>query len=289
KQVWQFELERKGDQMVIQTAYPYDAVPSAKKSRAVRNGSAVEAQIPPPEEGSVSPSVEALIEVPASVPLAEETTAQRATQVDLSTRPCSQEDKTKEGGDLADNVEPLANTAIVHQLANSTPPKAQGQLSASKDFPDNPSPSERSGLMSPQPASSQTHPSGDEVAPRKGQQAKQGKEKAKSAPASGKSAKVPSAGQGRKVASSPSGVPQKQSAPGASAHGAAKETRPAFQVKVNNRSFVGYASVTLKGGMLRIDGKPVVTTKIAVVVGQPSVVEADGVVRSGNQTVLTSR
>jgi hypothetical protein len=49
-------------------------------------------------------------------------------------------------------------------------------------------------------------------------------------------------------------------------------------------------SVTLKNGMLFIDGKSVTQTKLAIVVGEPEQVTADGKTqKSGNRTILSSR
>lgn len=63
--------------------------------------------------------------------------------------------------------------------------------------------------------------------------------------------------------------------------------KPAFQVKVNDQIFSGYNSVTLNKRVVRIDGKPVAQAKMALVLGQPSSIYADGgVTRGRNQAVL---
>jgi hypothetical protein len=63
-----------------------------------------------------------------------------------------------------------------------------------------------------------------------------------------------------------------------------------FSVKVNGQVFIGCHSVNLSKRMLSIDGKPVAQTKMAVVVGQPKTMAADGGVTQGEkQAVLLSR
>jgi hypothetical protein len=65
---------------------------------------------------------------------------------------------------------------------------------------------------------------------------------------------------------------------------------PSFSVKVNDRVFNGYDSVTLNKRVLCVDGKPVAQSKMAVVIGQPKTMQADGGVTQGsNQAVLISR
>ncbi len=66
--------------------------------------------------------------------------------------------------------------------------------------------------------------------------------------------------------------------------------KPVFQVKVNDRVFNGYESVTLNRRVICIDGKPIAQAKIAVVVGHPTTMQADGGVTQGSdQAVLISR
>lgn len=66
--------------------------------------------------------------------------------------------------------------------------------------------------------------------------------------------------------------------------------KPVFQVKVNDRVFNGYESVTLNKRVICVDGKPVAQSKMAVVVGQPKTMQADGGVTQGsNQAVLSSK
>ncbi len=66
--------------------------------------------------------------------------------------------------------------------------------------------------------------------------------------------------------------------------------QPSFSVKVNERVFVGHDSVTLNKRVLTIDGKPVAQGKLAVVVGKPCAMSADGSVTQGNnQAVLMSK
>jgi hypothetical protein len=66
--------------------------------------------------------------------------------------------------------------------------------------------------------------------------------------------------------------------------------QPTFNVKLNERVFVGRDSVTLNKRVLCVDGKPVAQGKLAVVVGNPCTMSADGAVTHGkNQTVLMSK
>lgn len=66
--------------------------------------------------------------------------------------------------------------------------------------------------------------------------------------------------------------------------------KPSFSVKVNDRVFNGYESVTLNKRVICVDGKPVAQSKMAVVVGQPKTMQADGGVTQGsNQAVLISK
>jgi hypothetical protein len=63
--------------------------------------------------------------------------------------------------------------------------------------------------------------------------------------------------------------------------------KPVFQVKVNDRVFNGYDSVTLNRRIVCVDGKAIAQTKMAIVVGQPKTMQADGGVTQGNnQAVL---
>jgi hypothetical protein len=69
-----------------------------------------------------------------------------------------------------------------------------------------------------------------------------------------------------------------------------KTPKPTFVVQVDRKQFPGMTSVTLKNGMLFIDGKSVTQTKLAIVVGEPQQVSADGKTqKSGNRTILSSR
>lgn len=71
---------------------------------------------------------------------------------------------------------------------------------------------------------------------------------------------------------------------------ATQPPKPKFLVQVDRQTFGGQASVVLKAGMLLIDGKPIVRTKLAIVVGEPQQVSADGKTqKSGNRTILSSR
>ena len=78
-------------------------------------------------------------------------------------------------------------------------------------------------------------------------------------------------------------------------HSSTAETAQAFKqttfsVKVNERVFVGSDSVTLNKRVLCVDGKPVAQGKLAMVVGKPCTMSADGSVTHGNnQTVLMSK
>lgn len=63
-----------------------------------------------------------------------------------------------------------------------------------------------------------------------------------------------------------------------------------FNIKVNDRVFNGYDSVTLNRRMVCVDGKPVAQTKMAIVMGQPKTMQADGGVTQGdNQAVFLSK
>lgn len=63
-----------------------------------------------------------------------------------------------------------------------------------------------------------------------------------------------------------------------------------FTVQVNAQVFVGHNSVTLNRRVLCIDGKPVAQSKLAVVIGQPDTMQADGSVTKGNdRSVLMSK
>jgi hypothetical protein len=78
--------------------------------------------------------------------------------------------------------------------------------------------------------------------------------------------------------------------PSSTAQTAQALKQPTFSVKVNERVFVGSNSVTLNKRVLCVDGKPVAQGKLAVVVGKPCTMSADGSVTHGkNQTVLMSK
>jgi hypothetical protein len=63
-----------------------------------------------------------------------------------------------------------------------------------------------------------------------------------------------------------------------------------FSVRVNDQVFFGCNSVNLSKQMVCIDGKPVAQAKMAIVVGQPKTMQADGGVTQGsNQAVLLSK
>lgn len=63
-----------------------------------------------------------------------------------------------------------------------------------------------------------------------------------------------------------------------------------FSVRVNGQVFIGCHSVTLNKRMVCVDGKPVAQAKMAIVVGQPKIMQADGGVTQGSsQAVLISR
>lgn len=63
-----------------------------------------------------------------------------------------------------------------------------------------------------------------------------------------------------------------------------------FSVQVNGQVFIGFHSVTLNRRMLCVDGKPVAQGKLAVVLGQPLLMSADGSVTKGsNQAVLVGK
>ena len=71
---------------------------------------------------------------------------------------------------------------------------------------------------------------------------------------------------------------------------AAQRPKPKFLVQVDRQTFGGQSSVALKTGMLFIDGKQVVRTKLAIVVGEAQTISADGKTQtSGNRTILSSR
>lgn len=68
------------------------------------------------------------------------------------------------------------------------------------------------------------------------------------------------------------------------------QQKPVFQVKVNDRVFNGYKSVTLNRRIVCVDGLAIAQTKMAIVVGQPKTMQADGGVTQGNnQAVLLSK
>jgi hypothetical protein len=68
------------------------------------------------------------------------------------------------------------------------------------------------------------------------------------------------------------------------------QQKPVFQVKVNDRVFNGYDSVTLNRRIVCVDGKAIAQTKMAIVVGQPKTMQADGGVTQGNnQAVLLNK
>ncbi len=63
-----------------------------------------------------------------------------------------------------------------------------------------------------------------------------------------------------------------------------------FSVQVNGQVFIGFHSVTLNRRMLYVDGKTVAQGKLAVVLGQPLLMSADGSVTKGsNQAVLIGK
>ncbi|MBW4638568.1 MAG: hypothetical protein KME05_10085 [Gloeocapsa sp. UFS-A4-WI-NPMV-4B04] len=69
-----------------------------------------------------------------------------------------------------------------------------------------------------------------------------------------------------------------------------QQQKPVFQVKVNDRVFNGYDSVTLNRRIVCVDGKAIAQTKMAIVIGQPKTMQADGGVTQGNnQAVLLSK
>lgn len=81
---------------------------------------------------------------------------------------------------------------------------------------------------------------------------------------------------------------KKQSSPATTS--SEPQQQPAFQVKVNDRVFNGYSSVTLNKRVVCVDGKPIAQTKMVIVVGQPKTMQADGGVTQGNnQAVLLSK
>lgn len=68
------------------------------------------------------------------------------------------------------------------------------------------------------------------------------------------------------------------------------EQRSRFSVQVNGQVFIGFHSVTLTRRMLYVDGKTVAQAKLAVVLGQPLLMSADGSVTKGsNQAVLIGK
>jgi hypothetical protein len=70
----------------------------------------------------------------------------------------------------------------------------------------------------------------------------------------------------------------------------APQQKPVFQVKVNDRVFNDYDSVTLNRRIVCVDGKAIAQTKMAIVIGQPKTMQADGGVTQGNnQAVLLSK
>jgi hypothetical protein len=84
--------------------------------------------------------------------------------------------------------------------------------------------------------------------------------------------------------------PQKQQSTTSTPQTSQESKKPRFSVKVNDRVFNGYDSVTLNKRVICVDGKPVAQSKIAVVVGQPKTMQADGGVTQGSeQAVLISR
>ncbi len=63
-----------------------------------------------------------------------------------------------------------------------------------------------------------------------------------------------------------------------------------FSVQVNGQVFIGQNSITLTRRLLCIDGKPVAQSKLAVVIGHPKTMQADGSVTKGNdRSVLMSK
>ncbi len=69
-----------------------------------------------------------------------------------------------------------------------------------------------------------------------------------------------------------------------------QEQKSRFSVQVNGQVFIGFDSVTLNRRMLYVDGKTVAQAKLAVVLGQPIKMSADGSVTKGNnQAVLISK
>ena len=82
---------------------------------------------------------------------------------------------------------------------------------------------------------------------------------------------------------------KKQSSP-ATTSSEPQHQKPVFQVKVNDRVFNGYESVTLNRRIVCVDGKAIAQTKMAIVVGQPKTMQADGgVTQANNQAVLLSK
>jgi len=69
-----------------------------------------------------------------------------------------------------------------------------------------------------------------------------------------------------------------------------QDRKSRFSVQVNGQVFIGFHSVTLNRRMLYVDGKTVAQAKLAVVLGQPKKMSADGSVTKGsNQAVLIGK
>ncbi len=67
-------------------------------------------------------------------------------------------------------------------------------------------------------------------------------------------------------------------------------TKPKFVVFADGKQFAGQTSVSLKTGMLFIDGKRILQSKMVVVLGEPEQISADGkVLKTGNRATLSSR
>jgi hypothetical protein len=98
---------------------------------------------------------------------------------------------------------------------------------------------------------------------------------------------VPAAKSKKKKAATPTSAAK---VPAEKTPEAAALPKPKFLVQVDRQTFGGQSSVMLKTGMLFIDGKQVVRTKLAIVVGEAQTVSADGKTqKSGNRTILSSR
>lgn len=82
-----------------------------------------------------------------------------------------------------------------------------------------------------------------------------------------------------------------KSAPSLAGNGARPpQQQSRFTVQVNGQVFIGQSSVTLTRRVLSVDGKPVAQSKLAVVIGQPKTMQADGTVTSsGERSVLISK